>query len=289
MNSFRIISIMFLCQIGASFVDDWCYKCQCLPFLIICEKQINVHFTTSITLSTDTLMLNEVNFTSQNAANRLIRQFPYLLTFIGINSQLDCGYLNVFYNPSVNVTLVNSCHYGSITDTTIPTDTDTHSSITTIDSTTTDLTTTSPPPPKTSLSISPDSSTQMTMITSTLSTPYMSTVASKITSPYYPLPQPVLDKNQNVSLAGLVLSAVSFVLCLILIGVIFIFFKKRNPPYPPPPLPTIRDLEMDRIFNMQGIEEDDNTPPNIRDHSVINHHYVEPHSINHTYDLPSIR
>lgn len=117
MDLIKLIIILNVMQIGRGYytaVDEWCFKCSCLPFLIICEHQLDVHFQTSITLSTERKILNYVNFTSEYNADRIIRQFPFINSITAIDSQLSCEFVNDFYDKSVNVTLINSCFYDKL-------------------------------------------------------------------------------------------------------------------------------------------------------------------------------
>lgn len=207
--------------------DPWCFSCQCLPFLIICQDVVDVHFTQSITLSTDTLMLHNVNFSSDFHANRLIQQFPFLITFIAVQSQLDCEFVKDYYCFDVNVTMIDSCYFN------VPLSTTQSTTIVTLSTMTTAMS---------------------TIATSSTMTTAMSTNSQFTTT---------TDSNNNntsnlsfnsdlqwitfaLSITGVVISTA------IIIGIIIDYVIKQNKRDTPPILPRLEDLEMGDIFGIRN-------------------------------------
>lgn len=181
MEALNIMLLMFVIG-GVKTVKEepMCTICICLPFYVICEDVSDVHFITSITLSTDYMVLIRVNFSSEYKANRLKQQFPFLDSLVAIDTMLNCEFVTCFYNDFVNITLVSSCYYDKTTTSTATTTAEATTKLTSsIDITTTEQstmtsniqTTMSNPSPQQSSStqsISHPSITTSQMILSTL-------------------------------------------------------------------------------------------------------------------------
>lgn len=287
-----IIIVLTMCGfIGCNTFSDeeWCYKCVCLPYLIICEHQVDVYFTTSITASTDTLMLNGVNFTSQQTSNRLVRQFPYLISLIAINSQMDCQYIRAYYSLRVNLTLIDSCYYG-ITTTKMTTDmrftpTVEPSSLTTAARFTP---TVEPSSPKTSFT-----TRGVTIITSEIvsenstSTVRTTDLKPTITTIHVKTGLPIINEPEEIKielLGSLFLASCSIFISIAIVIVFAFFWKRRFPKITNRLPPSVGDIEMNRYFTNEQTENEDDLG-NV--FSIANCNYLPPNRLSHTYETPN--
>lgn len=92
-----------------------CHICTCLPHFSDCSGISNPPiFDETTAFYTETLMLNNVLFDTEDMSNAFMDVFIKLKRLYSLNSQLSCDYLQMIYpNGLVNITLVNSCYVWS--------------------------------------------------------------------------------------------------------------------------------------------------------------------------------
>ena len=107
--------ILILCILGLLRCIDsqnGCQICTCLPHYSDCTGISNPPiFDVTTAFYTETLMLDNVLFDTEDMSNSFMDVFVNLKKLYSFNSQLSCDYLQEIYpNGLVNITLVNSCH-----------------------------------------------------------------------------------------------------------------------------------------------------------------------------------